>query len=181
MRAFLGLPVPEGWIGPLMRAQARLPGGRTVEAEDLHVTLAFLDDQPETSLEALHEELDTRPLPQATLVPMTWALLGSDRPRAAGLDLALDAGLVALRDHVRGAARRAGVTLPRDRFRPHVTLARFGTTAPADMTRLPGALARLGPPEMTAEAAGALHLWASTLTPQGPIYETLATYRLEAA
>ncbi|WP_371157888.1 RNA 2',3'-cyclic phosphodiesterase [Jannaschia sp. 2305UL9-9] len=181
MRAFVGLPVPEGWIGPMMRAQARLPGGRTVEADDLHVTLAFLDDQPEARLEALHEELDSRPLPRATLIPMTWALLGADRPRAAGLDLSADAGLVALRDQVRGAARRAGIDLPRDRFRPHVTLARFGATAPADMTRLPGALARLGPPEVAAAPAGAAILWSSVLTPQGPQYDTLASYPLGAA
>ncbi|MEM7644824.1 MAG: hypothetical protein AAF366_20235 [Pseudomonadota bacterium] len=28
MRAFIGLPVPEPWIAPLIRAQGAVPGGR---------------------------------------------------------------------------------------------------------------------------------------------------------
>ena len=70
MRAFVGLPVPEPWIAPLVRAQGAVPGGRRPDADDLHVTLAFLDDQPATRLEALHEALEARPLPGAALAPL---------------------------------------------------------------------------------------------------------------
>ncbi|MGB3555905.1 MAG: RNA 2',3'-cyclic phosphodiesterase, partial [Jannaschia sp.] len=125
MRAFIGLPVPEAWTAPLIRAQGRVSGGRRVAADDLHLTLAFLDDQPETRLIALHEILEARPLPRAMLRPLAYAVLGTGRPRAVALDLAADPGLDALRDGVRRAERTAGIELARERFRPHVTLLRF--------------------------------------------------------
>ncbi|MEM7491593.1 MAG: RNA 2',3'-cyclic phosphodiesterase [Pseudomonadota bacterium] len=180
MRAFVGLPVPESWIAPLIRAQGAVPGGRKVDADDLHLTLAFLDDQPEDRLEALHEGLEVKPLPRAMLTPLAYALLGSGRPRAVVLDVAAEPGLVALRDTVRRAAQAAGIQLGRERFRPHVTLLRFSTSAPPDVGRLPAALTRLGAPVMAPEAAGGVTLWSSTLTPDGPLYDPLATYRLAA-
>ncbi len=181
MRAFVALPVPEAWVGPLMRAQAHVPGGRKVDADDLHLTLAFLDEQPEERLAALHEGLEARALPGAALRGEAFAVMGSGRPRAVVLDVAAEPGLVALRDAVRGACRAAGIDLPRERFRPHVTLARFSSTAPADPSRLTGAMARLGTPEVAPAASGAAALWSSVLTPDGPIYDTLASYPLRAA
>ena len=177
MRAFLALPVPDDWVAPLMRAQGAVPGGRDVDADDLHVTLAFLDDQPEDALEALHETLEARPLPAARLAPMAYAAFGTP-PRIAALDLARDEALTRLRDTVRAAARSAGIDLPRERFRPHVTLKRASRTRPFDAARLPGRLAALGPPPMAPAPASAVMLWGSTLTPQGPIYDVLATYPL---
>ena len=176
MRAFVGLPLPEPWIAPLVRAQGAVPGGRKPDADDLHVTLAFLDDQPEDRLDALHEALEARPLPAATLTPLAYAAFGRDRARLVALDLAPDPGLAALRDRVRAAARSAGIDLPRERFRPHVTLVRFGATAPPDAARLPRALAGLGAPAMAPAPAPLAVLWASTLTPDGPVYEPIASY-----
>ena len=147
MRAFVGLPVPEDWIAPLMRAEARLPGGRGVDADDLHVTLAF-------------------------------APFGS-RPNLVALDLAPDPGLGALRDAVRAAARTAGIALPRERFRPHVTLKRFPRAHPPP-PRLGEALAGLGAPGMGPAAARLVTLWSSTLTPAGPLYDPLASYPVAA-
>ena len=180
MRAFVGTPVPEPWIAPLVRAQGAIPGGRPVDADDLHVTLAFLDDQPEDRLDALHEALEARPLPRAMLTPLAYAAFGQDRARLVALDLAPDPGLAALRDRVRACARSAGIDLPRARFRPHVTLLRFGATAPPDAARMPRALAGLGTPGMPPAPAASCVLWSSALTPDGPHYEALATYPLEA-
>ena len=163
-----------------MRAQGAIPGGRDVDVDDLHVTLAFLDDQPEHSLEALHEALEGRALPAARLVPMGYAAMGSP-PRIVALDLERDAGLAALRDAVRGAARAAGIDLSRERFRPHVTLKRGSRSRPFDRTRLPDRLAALGPPAMGAAPAGAVVLWGSTLTPDGAVYDALATYPVTSA
>lgn len=180
MRAFVGIPVPEPWITPLMRAQGRLPGGREVDADDLHVTLAFLDEQPEARLEALAEHLDGRRLGGGTLAPLAWALLGERRPRAAVLDLRPDPALASLRDAVRAGARAAGMNLPRERFRPHVTLKRFSSRKPPSPRLLP-ALAELGPPGMPPVPAGSVTLWASTLTPDGPLYEPLAAWPCRSA
>ncbi|MEM8825097.1 MAG: 2'-5' RNA ligase family protein, partial [Pseudomonadota bacterium] len=131
-------------------------------------------------LEALHETLEAKPLPRATLTPLAYALLGSGRPRAVVLDIAADPGLTALREMVRRAAQGAGIPLARERFRPHITLLRFSASAPPDAGRLPTALTRLGTPAMAPEVASGVTLWSSTLTPDGPLYDPLATYRLAA-
>ena len=177
MRAFVGIPAPEAWIAPLVRAQGAVPGGREVGVDDLHVTLAFLDDQPEDRLEALHEGLEGRALPAATLRPMAFAGFGAP-PRLVALDLHAEPGLGALRDAVRAAARAAGIDLPRERFRPHLTLRRASRARPFDGARLPARLAALGLPAMAPAPATSVVLWGSTLTPDGPVYDPLATYPL---
>lgn len=181
MRAFIGLPVPSGWVAPLMRAQALLPGGRQVDADDLHITLAFLDDQPEATLEALHGTLTIRALPTATVAPLAYSVLGGRDLRAAVLDLTATPDLTQLRDSVRGAARLAGLSLPRERFRPHVTLTRYSRSRPADRSRMTRVLTQLTTEGLPPTPAGALTLWSSTLTPDGPIYDPLATYPMRAA
>lgn len=181
MRAFVGLPVPEAWIAPLGRAQARIPFGRAVPAGDLHATLAFLGEQPEQRLEALHELLEARALPGACLRPRAFAVLGSGRPRALALDLEPDSALARLRDGVRSAARMAGIDLPRERFRPHVTLVRFPAAARGDPSRLPGLLARIGPPDLAPAPGAGVVLWSSVLRPEGPDYAPIGAYPTSAA
>ena len=175
----MALPLPEAWIAPLVRAQGAVRGGRAVDAGDLHLTLAFLDDQPETLLEALHEELEARALPAATLAPRSYAAIGSP-PRMFALDVEATPGLAALHAGVRSAARAAGIALPRDRFRPHVTLRRF-TRGDAAGEGIGPALERIGPPGLPTETARLCALWSSVLTPQGPIYEVLASYPLRGS
>ena len=181
MRAFVALPLPEPWIAPLIRAQDAVRGGRAVEVDDLHLTLAFLDDQPEARLAALHETLEAARAEAVELRPLAFAAFGEARARLVALDLVATPELSALRDRVRSAVRMAGIDLPRERFRPHVTLVRFPASAPPDAARLPRAMAGLGRPEMAPEAARLVVLWGSTLTPEGPIYDPLATYPLRAA
>jgi 2'-5' RNA ligase len=175
MRSFLALPAPEPWITPLARAQSVLPGGRKVDLDDLHLTLAFLDAQPEAVLEAPHEELEARTLPGAELIPTAYGVFGGGKPRAVVLDVAPAPALTALREVVRRAVRAVGIDLPRERFRPHVTLLRYSGRSQAD-PRLPERLAGLGPPAMAPAEAGAGTLWGSTLTPEGAVYEALSSY-----
>ena len=177
MRAFVGVPVPEGWHGPLVRAQGAIPLGRRVDPEDMHVTLAFLGDVSEESLEAAAEALSARRLRGAALRPAGYAAFAPGAPRAVALDLAPEADLATLRDAVRSASREAGIDLRRERFRPHVTLLRLGAREGRSAAAvLPGALAALGMPEMAPARAGAVTLWSSTLTPEGPIYDALESW-----
>ena len=173
MRAFVGIPVPEAWAGPLVRVQERLALGRRVAEDDLHLTLAFLDDQAPSALEALAEELSGRPMRAAALRPV--GVVPFSEGGTVALEVAADPALVALHDTVRLAARGAGIDLPRRRFRPHVTLARLRRGA---RERLAGAMAALGHIDLPEARAGAVTLWSSTLTPEGPIYEPLDSWPL---
>ena len=125
MRAFVGLPLPDKIISALERVQAELSIGRAVAPENLHLTLAFLDEQPEMVLAALHDELALIAGPQPRIRIAGLDALGGAKARLVFAAVAPDPALVSLRKRVRIAARAVGVNLPRERFRPHVTLARF--------------------------------------------------------
>lgn len=180
MRAFVGLPLPEDLIEALGRVQAGLGVGRAVPPENLHLTLAFLDDQPETALAALDAELQAiaGPVPEVRIAGLD-LVGGSDAVRLLMAAVAPDPALAALRKRVRGAARAAGIGLKRERFRPHVTLARFRRRqAPGEPVRIADFLAREGGFSWPGFAAGEFVLYRSTLTPEGALYDPLAVYTL---
>ena len=179
MRAFLALPVPEALAVPLLSVQSRIRSGRPVDEEDLHLTVAFLDDQPEDALEALHEGLEARRLPPCEIRPQALAVFDARRPRLLALDCERTDALAALHGAARSAAREAGIAMPRARFRPHVTLVRFGRLSPDETARIAATLATLPDAALPDPVpAPALALYSSTLTEAGPIYERLAEYEL---
>jgi len=173
-RAFVALDLPEAALDRLEDTPRGLTGARATPRENLHLTLAFLDDQPMDRLETLHEALDSlRP----GRVEMTFDALDLWGDRKHGLLVATVAGtepLSRLNAAVERAARGAGIDLPRRRFRPHVTLARF-TAAPA---RLQPWLTARGPLRPFSATAECLTLYRSILHPDGALHEPMATYDL---
>jgi len=179
IRAFVAIFPPDEVVGALVAAQAGLPAGRAVEPENLHLTLAFLGENPEPLLEDVHFALEAIRAPAFPLALAGLGLMGDARPRSLHAEVAPEPRLSALRDKVVQAARGAGLRLERTRYRPHVTLARFGAgVAPEDVERARafaarGAGFRAGPFD-----AAAFHLVRSQLGRAGPTYDTLATYPL---
>ncbi len=138
MRSFVALPLPEPVLDRLEALQSAIPVGRIVPRENLHLTLAFLDEVDESTLAELHGALSVI---RARPVPLEIAgldLLGGSRSQILFAGVRVDAALDTLQGRVARAARSVAITLPRRRFRPHVTLAR--------LNRAPNALeaARLG-------------------------------------
>ena len=180
MRAFLGLPVPEPLIAPLLSVQEAIPVGRKVPEENLHLTLAFLGDVDEPALEALHEALEGRRLARPCLAPAGIASYGGAAPRLLAMDFRADPALSELHGVAVRAARGAGIALRRERFRPHVTLIRFagGGLSRGGRAALGRALAALEVPAMPEAQAERLALYESILAPEGARYEVLAEYPL---
>ncbi|SDE33697.1 RNA 2',3'-cyclic phosphodiesterase [Ruegeria marina] len=167
MRSFIAIPVPDAIAEHLERLQRRIGLGRPVPRCNLHLTLTFLDDRPEEVLEDLHHELlAVRGAPFS--VPMGG--IGTFGP-ALFVEVAADPNLSRLHDMVASACRRAGITMQKRRFRPHVTVARLrpGATPPP----LPTGLAQTDLPDLP--VAG-FALYASTLHPKGARHEVLAEY-----
>ncbi|MDE4097059.1 MULTISPECIES: RNA 2',3'-cyclic phosphodiesterase [Rhodobacterales] len=180
MRSFVGLSLPEEAILALETLQEEIPVGRVVPGDNLHLTLAFLDDQPDFALQLLHEELT-----RIAAVPLRLRITGLDLfggrvPRILFAAVAPDPDLSRLRDQVRRAAERAEIDLPRERFRPHITLARFPRQMPEHRAQRLGAFLQaqgdFSLPEMQIDR---MALFRSTLTPDGARYEVLADYPLE--
>ncbi|MEQ9258190.1 MAG: RNA 2',3'-cyclic phosphodiesterase [Roseovarius sp.] len=182
MRAFLAIPVPEERLPRLHDVQHALEVGRAVDPENWHVTLAFLGDQPVEALEALHELL-------AAIVaePFEMRLRGVDifggaRPSILFAGVEPSEPLIRLRKKVRAAVRASGIELPRERFRPHVTLARFGRRhTMLETQRIAGVLEAWGDLDAGREQVEGFALYRSQLGEGGPLYEALAEYPLGAA
>ncbi|MBP7001739.1 RNA 2',3'-cyclic phosphodiesterase [Amaricoccus sp.] len=179
IRAFVSIAPPEEAVAALVAAQAGMPAGRLVEAESLHLTLAFLGERPETEIEDVHYALSAI---RSTVLRIRFAGLGlfeQGRSRVVVAEATPDEALTRLRDKVTQAARRAGVPLDRERWRPHVTLARLhGAPTPEELERLRAFVARgarfaAGPFQVSA-----FELTRSRLGRAGAAYETMAVYPL---
>lgn len=178
MRVFLGIVVPQ----PLWEAVARLQGalgcGRAVAGENLHLTLVFLGDVDLPLLEAVHEALEG-----VRFAPLTLELAGLEvlggvaRPEALALGLRPSPQLQALQAKVAQAVRRGGGVLERRRFRPHVTIARFGPRFDAGQAQRLGRLLQAhGDVVLPEWRVGRIAMMRSHLGAGGADYEVLAQY-----
>ena len=174
IRAFLALPVPESVARALSLAQARLPLPRPVPPENFHITLAFLDAQPEPVLEDLHLTLEGLRLPAPRLALAGFGSFGGAVPDNVHALIAPDPALAALQAKVSRAARQAGIALPARRFVPHITLGR----GPHDAAALARALAGLTPLRADPWTAPEMILYRSTLLKSGSAYDPMAAYPL---
>lgn len=178
MRVFVALDLPEALLRPLTRLQAGLEVGRAVPEENLHLTLAFLGDVPEGTARAVAEGLDGLRLAPVALALRGLEIFGGRRPAVLAVG-ANGAGLDVLHAKVMRVAREAGVGLPRERFRPHVTIARFPRELGArEEKRLGEFLALNGAFAQAAEPVLAVTLYRSHLTHDGAHYEPLASFPL---
>ena len=179
IRAFLGLPVSQDTADHLTVLQHRLGLPRPVPARNFHITLAFLGQQREDTLEELHLALLERPLEAPDLRLDGLGVFGGETPRAIHATLAPDPRLSALARRARQAARHAGIALEARKFVPHVTLGRF---APGEVSAqtLAGAIGRIGGLSADPWVPAALVLFRSTLRKDGAEYDALAEYPLRA-
>jgi 2'-5' RNA ligase len=136
-----------------------------VPRESLHVTLAFLGEQPDPdAIAAAVGAIAPRPVPLALAAP---AWLPPRRPRVLALDLHDPSGACARLQAEVSEALRSVYTPEKRAFRPHVTVARVRKGARVD-TAMPAAPAR------RTFAAAALTLYRSRLSPHGARYEAVA-------
>jgi RNA 2',3'-cyclic 3'-phosphodiesterase len=181
IRAFVGIPLPGAAADALEAAQAGIPAGRVVPYDNFHVTIAFLGEQPRPVLEDVHHALDSVRVPGFPLRIEGLGMFGGARPRVLFAEVAPEPGLSQLRRKVLRAVHEAGIALSRERFHPHVTLARFGDGLRGeDALEMQAFVARriavrAGPFQLESFA-----LYRSHLGRAGPTYEVLAEYPLAA-
>lgn len=149
-RVFVGLELPAERALPLAAAAATaLPAQafRLARAEGLHLTLVFLGDVPRAHLAALARALEEAlaPLPAPALElggPGAFPDLRAARVLWVGLAELVPGRLAAARAAALDACARVGLALDaaeRERFHPHVTVARPrrpGTAVPPEFLAL---------------------------------------------
>ncbi len=179
MRVFVAIDLPDAVRDVLEDLQEHLPVGRLMDPETFHLTLAFLDEQPRETVVTVHEALDALRAEPVTVQLQGLGTFGSKSPMVLWAGVAPNPGLSRLRGKVRSAVRLAGIDLPRERFRPHVTLARFGARVEgAALEKLRLFLDRFGAAPMPQFTASRITLFSSHLRADGARHDSLAEYDL---
>ncbi len=181
MRAFVALDLPEPVVDAIGALQEWLPLGRHVAPDNLHLTLAFLGEQPDGVIAEADAALQGLRLPAFELSLCGVDVFGGPAPGLVFLGVAPNPALGALHRKVMGALRGAGLGLGRVRFRPHVTLARLPKRLGAgDRDRLGQFLAAHADLRLPPFRVGHFTLYRSTLGRGAPLHEVLADYPLGA-
>lgn len=129
-RLFVALPVPEEIADDLTVLQSGVPDARWVLPENFHVTLCFAGEVQGGTLRDLEEELsDIAGPPFAVAISGVEQFSSGKQPRALVATVEKSDRLDWLQQKVSTVARHCGIDLERRKFRPHVTLARFGNGA----------------------------------------------------
>ena len=177
MRLFVALPLPEEARDALSDLQTGLRVGRQVGADQFHVTLAFFAEvapQQLADLDAALEEIRAWPFDVAF---SGVDIFGGSKPRLVAAMVRPSPELETLHRAVQGAARLAGLRPERQKFKPHVTLARFGARPPAGLAdEVQRYLSDTARAEIPGFVAQAITLTRSTLGGGAPVYDDLAVY-----
>lgn len=174
MRLFIALQLPAAVQAHLRALQGRIPSAtaRLVPAKSFHLTLKFLGEVAEDKVGRVKERLasvsfkpfeaslaGTGVFPNEQHVNVVWVSLAPEEPVRA-LQASIDDALATL-------------FAKDDRFKPHLTLCRVKSVQ--DKQAFLKAVARLAP-EPLKFTVDAFELVQSTLTPDGPVYTTLASF-----
>ena len=129
-RLFVALPVPEDVTEALAALQSGVPQARWVPVENFHVTLCFAGEVQGGTMRDLEEELSDIAGPRfAISLAGVEQFSSGKQPRALVATVERSDRLDWLQQKVTTVARNCGIEVERRKFRPHVTLARFGSGA----------------------------------------------------
>ncbi len=176
IRAFIAVELPEKFMPEIERIGSllKMPGVRPVEPGLVHITLKFLgdihDEQVEPIVSALSEIncrsfeaviKGTGVFPKPSYVRVIW--------------LGAQGDFDTLHREVEKMLSPFKFKKEQD-FTPHATLARV--KQPVNMTELMEKMKNIGHVDLGKFSVSSISLKKSTLTPRGPIYETLKEIKL---
>ena len=173
MRLFIALNFPEDlrqhWVDGTASLRALAPHARWAPSEQMHLTLVFLGEQPESVLSVLTPALDAA---AAAYGRMSLGFQGIGafptwrRARVVWLGVDHSPALMHLAQAVARACHNLGIEIEDRPFHPHITLARLDDRVPvADVRKLEHAARETT--DRTVATVDGVDLMASTLGP-GP-------------
>ena len=165
---------------------ADVSGLRLVNPEGVHLTLKFLGNVDRSLLPALADALDAvgeGAAPFALQLSGVGVFPNPRSPRVLWAGVTGDiASLTALARRVDDACSTLGFPRERRPFSPHLTLARVRESASAHERQHSATIIKdIGLAPTQPFSVQAFHLVRSTLTPSGPIYETVHTIPMAAS
>ena len=175
-RLFLALSIPDDVAASLATLQFGVPGARWQNRAQLHLTLRFVGELDGLQARALHDVLTLIDAPEFTLALHGVGEFGGKRPAAVWVGVRQSDALLHLQRKIETAIQRAGFPADRQRFTPHVTLARLRGTQPGHVMDYLTDHALYSSRPFT---SGAFILYSSLLTSDGSIYRAEQAYRLK--
>lgn len=178
LRVFIAVDIPDGEVKEkILEFQRTISQTgadlKPVEPENIHITLRFLGDVTTAMVEGLRTELD-----RIQFSPFRIALKGvgvfPDHRRINVVWVGVDEGNVGLVDlygKINRALGRIGIPPDMRGLSPHITVARVRSGRNRDA--LSKTVAELVDTEFGSFEVASFHLKQSTLTPRGPIYQSL--------
>lgn len=159
-------------------------GARPVRDEGLHLTLRFLGDldigdvpRVKAAMQAARDVIS--PFGLALGDVGAFPSLGRARTLFVSVDGEIET-LTLLRDGIEAELSKVGFRRDRRRFSPHITVARIRDRVSRPDRRAVVEAARTANHARVAFRVVAFRLFQSTLTPEGAIYNPLATVRLSS-
>ena len=175
MRLFLALPIPQAEREKIARLQNSLGRGRMVHVDDLHITSVFLGNGSPPLVDELVGALDGLNLALPRIKLAGPGVFGRDQPRAAWLGVAPTAPLETLHKKLVRHAQSVGFDVPKRKYMPHITLARFAPSSKSD-TQLAGIFESIDSSIFEPFQPLAMTLYQSMLGREAPIYDALFSF-----
>jgi len=156
---------------------------RWVEVKNIHVTLKFLGDVPESDLEKLfkimQDAASRQPAFELGAVGLG-AFPNIHHPRVIWVGVQASPGLAALQTWIDEDTDRLGYASEQRKFSPHLTLGRVGDhISPGDARRIGEILAQSKVGVLGRCFIDAVHYYRSDLYRDGPVYTRLFSAMLQ--
>ena len=179
MRLFIAIEVPDDLKMELGRLRMDIPGARWVPKEQIHLTLAFLGEVEETTVERLTGKLARIHAPGFKLcLSGTGCFPNRRRPHVLWVGLEPEPRLNDLVASVRSAVLACGIPQEERPFSPHITLARIKLAPSQDFDSFLDQHQKLKLPPFSVRE---FTLFQSRLTPQGAVHIPVKNFPLAAA
>ncbi len=176
-RLFVALAIPDLVAQTLALIQAGVPAARWQSREQLHLTLRFIGEGDGRDVAMIDDALAGVVAPRFTLELHGTGAFGAKHPHALWAGVRSSEPLLHLQRKVETALQRAGQAPDRQKYTPHVTLARLrGASAGRVMDYLTDHALYSSVPF----AVDGFILYSSLLTSDGSIYRAERGYRLTA-
>jgi len=185
MRLFVALEIPsevrENLAALLKSLRAVSPQTRWVRPENLHVTLKFIGEVPETKLAAIRSALARARSDQPVTVDFRGlGFFPNDKhPRVFWAGIEASPNLKTLAADIDKGTEKLGIAREQRPFSPHLTLARFEPPGLAEKLR--SAIHENATRNFGTLRTNQFHLIESKLKPSGAEYTTLESFAFMAA
>ncbi|MEM2924122.1 MAG: RNA 2',3'-cyclic phosphodiesterase [Methanocellales archaeon] len=179
-RLFIAIDLPQSCRDSASKLidELNLNGLKRVSPELLHITLKFLGEVREKDIIAICKSLEEVKSSAIDIaVKGTGAFPNLKRPKVIWIGAQGDFSL--LPNAIEKALAKLGFEREKREFSAHITVARVKQYQKLDLNKLQAILKRFEDFEFCRFNASSFALKQSTLTPAGPIYQTLREFKLE--